>query len=235
MNLLLFTLFSALLYSATLQRSVECSTSAGREAIVSSLLEDGGYRKLVRPDGESGEGSAVVVNVNFTPIRFLKVDEMRGVIKMLGYLFITWKDPRYTFNLGNVSAVRLRAEDIWTPDIELYIPDSDGMRILTQKNLVVASQSGQMMWVPSVVVDSFCDHSPYFRASTNCTLKFGSWVYSGHELDLQISGSQVDLSSYTPMGRWVLESATATRNVSFYDCCPEPYISIDYNFHVVWH
>uniref|UniRef100_A0AAV2LV84 Neuronal acetylcholine receptor subunit alpha-7-like n=1 Tax=Knipowitschia caucasica TaxID=637954 RepID=A0AAV2LV84_KNICA len=59
-----------------------------------------------------------------------------------------------------------------------------------------------------------------------CELKFGSWVYNGWALDLNMT--EADLSGYTPNGEWDLVEVPGIKTDRIYPCCPEPYPDITY-------
>ena len=60
-------------------------------------------------------------------------------------------------------------------------------------------------------------------------MKFGSWVYSGLQVDLVNRSTEVDLSNYIESGEWELRAIIVERNLQFYPCCPEePYPDIKY-------
>lgn len=54
-----------------------------------------------------------------------------------------------------------------------------------------------------------------------CSLKFGSWTYSGTQVDLINRSTSVDLSNYVESGEWNLKSITLQRNIKHYPCCPD--------------
>ena len=74
-------------------------------------------------------------------------------------------------------------------------------------------------------------------------MKFSSWTYDGHEIDLRhvwqnkgVSDGQqtvipmgVDLCEYYPNVEWDIINVTARRKEKFYPCCPEPYPDITFN------
>ena len=76
-------------------------------------------------------------------------------------------------------------------------------------------------------------------------MKFGSWTYDGHEVDLQhLCDSQavfnedtkekvidrgVDLKDFYQNVEWDIINVTARRKEKFYPCCPEPYPDITFN------
>ena len=61
-----------------------------------------------------------------------------------------------------------------------------------------------------------------------CELKFGSWTYDASKIELWNVTAEEDISDFTPNGEWTLESIPVQRNVDLYQCCPDPYITIDF-------
>jgi hypothetical protein len=66
-----------------------------------------------------------------------------------------------------------------------------------------------------------------------CHLKFGSWTYSGLQVDLVNKSTEVDLSNYIKSGEWELRYVTVERNVRYYPCCPdEPYPDVVFYIYI---
>ena len=66
-----------------------------------------------------------------------------------------------------------------------------------------------------------------------CHLKFGSWTYSGLQVDLINKSNTTDLTNYIISGEWELKKVTVQRNVVYYPCCPnEPYPDLIFSIHI---
>ncbi|CAL4103525.1 unnamed protein product, partial [Meganyctiphanes norvegica] len=63
-----------------------------------------------------------------------------------------------------------------------------------------------------------------------CKMKWASWTYDGHHLDLRQQTDTGDMSNYQVNGEFDLQQFRAVRNVEQYSCCPEPYPDI--TFHI---
>ena len=65
-----------------------------------------------------------------------------------------------------------------------------------------------------------------------CTLKIGSWRYSGLDIDLRLHESTkgINLKNLEANSVWELKSVTTVRNLVKYTCCPEPYYDLTYTF-----
>ncbi|RXG71326.1 CHRNA7-FAM7A fusion protein, partial [Armadillidium vulgare] len=60
-------------------------------------------------------------------------------------------------------------------------------------------------------------------------MKFGSWTYSGWQLDLQLQSEEGgDLSDFIKNGEWDLIGCPGKRNAIYYQCCPEPYVDVTF-------
>ena len=134
--------------------------------------------------------------------------------------------------------LKIDAEKLWIPDIELYNnadPNRIGMRSKT--NALVYSD-GEVLWVPPVQVKSYCALSfkywPFDQQT--CTLKFGSWTHDGFKISLSLYNNKdyIDLSDYEWKGRneWKILEVPAKLNTKTYSCCPEPYQDITFNLTV---
>jgi len=76
-------------------------------------------------------------------------------------------------------------------------------------------------------------------------MKFSSWTYDGHEVDLQhicdehavyleatkekVINRGIDIKDFYPNVEWDIINVTARRKEKFYPCCPEPYPDITFN------
>jgi len=95
--------------------------------------------------------------------------------------------------------------------------------------------SGEVFWSPPAKLRSSCKIDvTYFPFDDQlCTLKFGSWTYSGLQVDIVNRSDTLDISNYIESGEWELISVSFERIVGFYPCCPtEPYPSIVFTIHL---
>eukprot|EP00095_Tigriopus_kingsejongensis_P002971 maker-scaffold1347_size46067-snap-gene-0.12 protein:Tk02971 transcript:maker-scaffold1347_size46067-snap-gene-0.12-mRNA-1 annotation:"putative uncharacterized protein" len=105
----------------------------------------------------------------------------------------------------------------------------------------IVSANGDVNVVPTVAIQAICEEANLadLWAEQNCTLRYGSWTYSGYKLDigLHYEKDQVDLSQYAKSSplearkiTLIPERIKATvfeRKEKIYDCCPEPYVSME--------
>lgn len=123
--------------------------------------------------------------------------------------------------------------EIWQPDITLYNSVTHNVDYYGATNFLV-EQNGNVIWVPPATLKSFCDTNLRYWPfdSHKCTLLFGSWVYNGHEIDVipKETDSHVELFIDNP--EWDVTELTTGRSVVQYECCPEPYVNVQYNITV---
>ncbi|NXG51485.1 ACH10 protein, partial [Psilopogon haemacephalus] len=96
---------------------------------------------------------------------------------------------------------------------------------------VVLRWDGQVRWDSPAISKSSCrvDVSYFPFDGQRCPLTFGSWTYSGHQLDLSLppSGSG-ELRDLVPNVEWEVLGMPARRHLVPYGCCSEPYPDVTY-------
>ncbi|XP_046558640.1 neuronal acetylcholine receptor subunit alpha-10-like [Haliotis rubra] len=81
--------------------------------------------------------------------------------------------------------------------------------------------------MPATSIKTRCDVSKYSSDGTViCSVKIGSWTYSGNIMDVQNRTSEIDVSEYYHDDQWDIIEHSMRINVAYYKCCPEPYPSI---------
>lgn len=92
------------------------------------------------------------------------------------------------------------------------------------------SSNGDIAWLIPRIFHSSCvlDVTIFPWDEQTCYLHFGSWVYDGTKLDIYNRTAEIDTSSYTPHGEYELLKTEVERDVTIYNCCPQPYPSIIY-------
>lgn len=77
----------------------------------------------------------------------------------------------------------------------------------------IVRYNGAITWTPPASYKSACAMDvtffPFDRQ--NCTMKFGSWTYDGHMVDLVLMDIQVDRKDFFDNGEWEILSATGAR------------------------
>ncbi|CAD6198322.1 unnamed protein product [Caenorhabditis auriculariae] len=186
------------------------------------------YDKLARP--VKNESQAVVVQLGLDYQQILDVDEKHQIMNSNVWLRMSWIDHYLTWEpseYGNIREVRLPINNIWKPDVLLYNSVDQQFDSTWPVNAVVL-YTGNVSWIPPAIIRSSCSIDiAYFPFDTqHCTMKFGSWTYSGFFTDL--INSTVSAGTYKPNGEWELLGLTSQRSIFYYECCPEPYYDVTF-------
>uniref|UniRef100_A0A1I8A2U3 Neur_chan_LBD domain-containing protein n=1 Tax=Steinernema glaseri TaxID=37863 RepID=A0A1I8A2U3_9BILA len=191
-----------------------------------------GYNKLARP--VRNETEPVVVHLGIFFQQIIDIDEKSQTIVTNVWLRMSWVDIYLTwdpYEYGNIKEVRLPIKDIWQPDVLLYNSIDQKFDTMWPVNAVV-HHSGNVTWIPPAIVRSSCriDISWFPFDDQHCSMKFGSWTYSGYFTELH--NATISLDTYQPNGEWELLGLAAKRNIFYYECCPEPYYDVTFTLSV---
>ncbi|KAI8494731.1 hypothetical protein Bbelb_273360 [Branchiostoma belcheri] len=200
-------------------------------ALKASLLA--GYDKSSRPV----KAASTPVNVDFdiTLKQIIDLAEKEQAFRMNLWLRLYWVDEYLTWNAsehGGVDSLTIHSSDIWRPDIFLSqqvsrnIAETYGV-LGTVTDLSVTS-TGQVSYLTPAIFTSACpvDITRFPFDRQNCVLEFGSWIYTGSQLNISLIKSSADTSTYTKSEEWILRGAPMERKVAVYTCCPDPYVSV---------
>uniref|UniRef100_A0A8W8HLL8 Uncharacterized protein n=2 Tax=Magallana gigas TaxID=29159 RepID=A0A8W8HLL8_MAGGI len=205
------------------------------------------YSKLIRPTGNNTVQLTVKLGMRLSQL--LDVDEKNQIMTSSVWLRQEWVDPRLRWDprlYGGISMTHIPSESLWRPDIVIY-NNADGDFVVTLQTKATVYHTGKIVWEPPVIYKTYCpidvEYFPFDMQE--CFMKFGSWTYDGHEVDLQhLCDSQavfyedtkekvidrgVDLKDFYQNVEWDIINVTARRKEKFYPCCPEPYPDITFN------
>ena len=125
-----------------------------------------------------------------------------------------------------------------------FFSSADGEFVVTLLTKAAVYHNGTIVWEPPAIYKSYCPINVEFFPfdMQECFMKFSSWTYDGHEVDLRhvreskgisdghqtVIPNGVDLCEYYPNVEWDVINVTARRKEQFYPCCPEPYPDITF-------
>uniref|UniRef100_A0A3P8VQB2 Neuronal acetylcholine receptor subunit alpha-7 n=1 Tax=Cynoglossus semilaevis TaxID=244447 RepID=A0A3P8VQB2_CYNSE len=203
-----------------------CHGGVYQRKLYQELLVD--YNRLERP--VQNDSAPLIVELGFTLLQIIDVDEKNQVLITNAWLQLTWTDMYLSWNQENypgVQNLRFPSNLIWVPDILLYNSADERFDATFHTNVLVNS-SGFCQYIPPGILKSTCyiDVRWFPFDVQKCDLKFGSWTYNGWLLDLQMM--DVDISTYIPNGEWDLVGVPAKRNELYYECCKEPYPDVTF-------
>uniref|UniRef100_A0A0N4ZMR7 Neur_chan_LBD domain-containing protein n=1 Tax=Parastrongyloides trichosuri TaxID=131310 RepID=A0A0N4ZMR7_PARTI len=179
------------------------------------------------------ESEPIHVSLGISFQQILDIDEKSQFMTSNIWFKMSWHDMYLTWDpteYAGISELRLPIETLWRPDLMLYNNVDHNLDALWPVNAVV-KHDGNVTWIPPAIIKSTCRIEirwfPFDQQ--NCTIKIGSWTYSGYFTEL--NNASISLDTYTPNGEWLLISLYSQRNVFRYDCCDEPYY--DVTFYVI--
>ncbi|KAJ8411007.1 hypothetical protein AAFF_G00180420 [Aldrovandia affinis] len=95
----------------------------------------------------------------------------------------------------------------------VYRPSADGRFEGSLMTKAIVRANGTITWTPPASYKSACTMDvtffPFDRQ--NCSMKFGSWTYDGHMVDLVLLDDYVDRKDFFDNGEWQILNATGAR------------------------
>ncbi|XP_023245321.1 acetylcholine receptor subunit alpha-like 1 isoform X2 [Copidosoma floridanum] len=188
------------------------------------------YDKLARPS-QHWNTTTVSVKLN---VQTVEVADHDNVMAANVFVIMTWNDDKLRWNsseFGNLTQVNLGAHEIWLPDIYVLNSASHGMEYYGDRHCIV-NELGLAIWVTPTIFHGYChlDFKYWPFEMNTCRLSLSSWTYDGSQVDLKLLGSGVDLNDYVVINEWVVQNVTPIRREEVFDCCPEAYITLDFEF-----
>lgn len=175
-----------------------------------------------------------VTNLNYgLTIMHVDIDEENSILSTYGWVAMDWVDEKLKWNpdnYGQLASFRIDPDSIWKPDVVLYNNARGSDNLHYGKTNAIIYNNGTVLWVPPSDFHSFCElnlrHWPFDHQT--CILKVGSWTYDGFQLNLT-NKDEPTIYNLTPNKEWSIRKITTARHISYYKCCTEPYIDIQYN------
>ncbi|XP_074662439.1 acetylcholine receptor subunit alpha-like 2 [Tubulanus polymorphus] len=171
-------------------------------------------------------------------IKINELSERQQMLHVNLWLRMHWNDFRLVWtpaDYGNTSVFRVPADNIWYPDLVLYNDASGGFAIpsVNGNAHALVYSDGSVLWIPPKQFQVMCEieTSRFPHDRHTCSMKFGSWTYSGDLLNMTYyeGREDLDLSDYSANDDWEIVASTGRRFDKFYPCCVEPYPDITYN------
>ncbi|CAD5123976.1 DgyrCDS12281 [Dimorphilus gyrociliatus] len=201
------------------------------QRLLETILYD--YNTAARPVYNASK--TVTVKFGLTLTQIADMDEVNQVLTTNVWLEQEWTDERLTWDpsdYNGLEVLRIPCQRIWLPDIVLYNSADDFTEGFMQTKAMVTSK-GNVFWPPPAKLRSSCkiDITYFPFDDQKCHMKFGSWTYDGHQVDITNRSEVIDLDNYVFSGEWQLLYIKMIRNEVHYGCCDEPYP--DVTFYIV--
>eukprot|EP00091_Calanus_sinicus_P019972 TRINITY_DN522_c0_g1_i6.p1 TRINITY_DN522_c0_g1~~TRINITY_DN522_c0_g1_i6.p1 ORF type:complete len:284 (+),score=87.04 TRINITY_DN522_c0_g1_i6:132-983(+) len=218
--------------------------------LIDDLFDDAGYEKdaipMLKPADKTSNVNAINVGVGMS---IISMDyDPAEVLTANTWMKFTWTDYRLKWDANQyegISNIKIPASRLWRPDLSVYNAYTFGSGsfedhfAVAPTNAIVYS-SGKILWIPPLPLKVNCQHDKVVPSTNQndpqeCNIKIGSWTYDGFHMNLTAYDGEeyMELSDMTKNSPYVVTSqeGDAIKN-KFYDCCEEPYMSVDFRFTV---
>ncbi|XP_064459792.1 acetylcholine receptor subunit alpha-like 1 [Ornithodoros turicata] len=198
------------------------------------------YNRLIRPVSNNSDRLTVKMGLKLSQL--IDVNLKNQIMTTNVWVNQEWSDHKLKWDpqeYGGVTELYVPAEQIWLPDIVLY-NNADGNYEVTIMTKAIIHEDGRVVWNPPAIYKSSClidvQYFPFDKQE--CFMKFGSWTYDGHQVDLKhlneipnenIVPMGIDLSEFYLSVEWDIMAVPAMRRERFYSCCEQPYPDITFN------
>eukprot|EP00794_Sanderia_malayensis_P012634 gene12635-13932_t len=234
--LIITLLFQICLHGMVDSKKSQFETSESR--LFDELFKTRDYDNNVRP--VRNKSLPVQVSLDVALEQLIDLNDREQNLQTSLWIRQKWVNELLTWDPKEYSGIKRLTVDkrhLWTPDIVLYNNAKDGKHagsIDQFKTRISIRYNGTQEWfIPAILTSSCSIDITYFPFDVQkCKLKFGSWTYLSHELNLTKQRETLDLSAYSPSSSFHLRKAPAIRNVIKYDCCDNPYIDITFQLHL---
>ncbi|XP_067649911.1 neuronal acetylcholine receptor subunit alpha-10-like [Haliotis asinina] len=220
---MLFLLAGGLLVSAS---------SGNKRRLLADLFRS--YNKRIEPFEDN---APLHVKIELNLIEITDIDEKKQVMTTHAWVRLIWRDATLAWqpeDYAGVTDLRIPSDMIWTPDVRVQntVELNDQLSPNGQTNAVLFS-NGEVLLVYQAILKTSCrvDLSQFPLDQQMCRIMFHSWSYSGDQLNITNEGGSGDLQDYISNAEWELMTYNKSQSTIFYACCPEPYITV--NFDVV--
>ncbi|XP_075226032.1 neuronal acetylcholine receptor subunit alpha-5-like [Lycorma delicatula] len=170
-------------------------------------------------------------------IKHIEIDEEKSMMIVIAWNKLGWIDEKLKWNAseyGGLQVLHIADHEIWQPDIVLYNSAQANNIDHYGNTHCLVFYDGTVIWVPPAQLPVFCDLDltwwPYDTQS--CHLYFGSWTFSGQQINLTMREENGEVEVDMEAGQWEVISAKGQRHEFIYKCCPEPYYRVDYTITV---
>uniref|UniRef100_A0A3B3SPY0 Cholinergic receptor nicotinic beta 3 subunit a n=1 Tax=Paramormyrops kingsleyae TaxID=1676925 RepID=A0A3B3SPY0_9TELE len=189
-----------------------------------------GYQKWVRPVLHAND--TITVRFGLKISQLVDVDEKNQLMTTNVWLWQEWIDYKMRWNpedYGGITSIRVPSETIWLPDIVLY-ENADGRFEGSLMTKAIVKFNGTVTWTPPASYKSSCTMDVTFFPfdQQNCSMKFGSWTYDGHMVDLVLVDDHVDRKDFFDNGEWEILNATGARGSRQDGVYSYPYVTYSF-------
>lgn len=187
--------------------------------VISSVFK--GYHSEVRPYCNDTYNNTVVVTIDIGVRQLVDLNEPKQTINIGAWMRMNWLDCRLRWNrslFNEIETFAVPQNKIWIPDVTLYDTDAvAGLPGMRDYRAVVHSSGAVKYQFPSNIKSSCKIDVFHFPFDTQtCRLVFGSWIYTGSEVNIVNKSNTMDMSSFIENTEWEVIGADAMNVVNYY-------------------
>ena len=136
-------------------------------------------------------------------------DEKAGILTSVGGVYITWYDPRLSWDpasYGNLSLISIPASKTWYPDVYVINPADEMEEVGGSNFMTWVHPNGKVGRSLGNIFKTSCTVDiTYFPFDTQvCKIIFSPWGYYVSQLRLTVFQKKVDMKYYTKSAEWDL-------------------------------
>ncbi|XP_078402240.1 neuronal acetylcholine receptor subunit alpha-10-like [Cetorhinus maximus] len=216
--------------------------SFGKEKQPGSLCAEGNFANqllgdlfvnessVLRPVLNTDQGLNVTLQI--TLFQVIHMDERNQILTTYLWIRQMWADAFRHWDkdeYGGLDVLLVPSSYVWRPDIVLYNSAEDQFTSPMETKVVVR-HDGRVTWDSPAITRTSCkvDTSSFPFDGQWCPLTFGSWTYSGNEVNLLPALDGAELSDLVENVEWEVLGTVTERNIVLYGCCSEPYPDITF-------
>lgn len=175
-------------------------------------------------------------------VKYVEYDETTATLSVNSWIPLSWRDEHLQWNPNEFSGIKqihITDTDVWIPDLSIYNrADEDGDAKIMSDVSCILLNTGYLVCVPTARLEALCipDLAKFPYDTQNCTIRLGSWIHSGEELNLRFASPAFSLADMDQNGQWDVLAVETQRNSGKYKCCPNnTYPSLEYRFIIKRH
>ncbi|KAK3874022.1 hypothetical protein Pcinc_020997 [Petrolisthes cinctipes] len=199
------------------------------QRVKETLLEN--YDRSILPRRTDNGTVRVWIDV---AIRGVWLQDTTQVLHVNMWIFMVWHDTRLAWDpkdYGGLEMLHFGEDEIWKPDITVY-NNADITEVDHYGKTHAIVYQGSVIWVPPAQVRVECpmDLTYWPYDSQHCHIYLGSWTSHGWQIELNYENFTQKLhNGFNLKGshHWQVDGGSLHRHDTYYDCCPEPYITMD--------
>jgi len=165
-------------------------------------------------------------------IQVVDVEEINEAIVINAWIRQEWVNPRLSWNASlyeNISSINIQPTKIWVPDIYTYANIEDDKSyngfLDTLKTKINLHSNGKLTWNAPIIFRIGCTIQvrDFPFDTQKCEIRFSSFAFGSHRLNLKPESSKADLSKYSENVEWKLVTMKSDQEVML-----DEHVSISY-------